>query len=187
MNSCEVNVYKDKIFTIPNILSFFRLLLIPLIVWLYIGKDDYFSTLIILLISSATDIVDGFIARKFKMISNFGKALDPIADKLTQIALLICLVSRFRYMFVPLALLIVKEFASGIACLVSIKKTKKVESAAWHGKLTTVTIYCVIAIHLIWYNISEAISLVLIGVCIGIMIMSFIMYLTRNIRNIKNK
>lgn len=186
MNNCEVNVYKEKIFTIPNILSFFRLLLIPFIIWLYIGRDDYFLTLILLLVSGATDIVDGFIARKYKMISDFGKALDPIADKLTQISLLVCLVSRFKYMFIPLALLIVKEFASGITCLVSIKKTKKVESAAWHGKLTTVVLYCVIAVHLIWYNITESISLVLIGICIGIMIMSFIMYLTRNIKNIKN-
>ena len=81
------NKYKNKILTIPNILSFFRLCLIPVIVWLYIGRENYFWTLVILIPSGITDIVDGIIARKCNMISDFGKAFDPIADKLTQAAI----------------------------------------------------------------------------------------------------
>ena len=91
MNNMETNPYQKKILTIPNIMSFFRLVLIPIIVYLYVVKNSYLWTIILLLISGATDIVDGFIARKFNMISNFGKAIDPIADKLTQLALLCCL------------------------------------------------------------------------------------------------
>lgn len=72
--------YKNKILTIPNVLSFFRLCLIPIIVWLYISKEDYFWTLMVLLFSGLTDVVDGIIARKCNMISDFGKAFDPIAD-----------------------------------------------------------------------------------------------------------
>ena len=75
------NTYQKKIITIPNILSFFRLCLIPVIVWLYTVKQDYLWTLLILLLSAITDIVDGIIARKFNMISDFGKAFDPVADK----------------------------------------------------------------------------------------------------------
>lgn len=177
--------YQKKILTIPNILSFFRLCLIPVIIWLYIEKQDYLWTLLILTLSGITDIVDGIIARKFNMISNFGKAFDPIADKLTQMAMLFCLVSRFPYMAIPLVLLVVKEVSTGITALISIKRTSTVKGAVWHGKLTTVSLYAMMAIHLIWYNIPNTISLILIGTCIGIMLMSFIMYSVQNIKAIK--
>lgn len=186
VNNMETNPYQKKILTIPNIMSFFRLVLIPIIVYLYVVKNSYLWTIILLLISGATDIVDGFIARKFNMISNFGKAIDPIADKLTQLALLCCLLFRFNYMIIPIVLMVIKEVASGITCLVSIKKTKKVNSSVWHGKLTTVSLYSMIAIHLIWFEIPNTYSLVLIGVCVGIMLMSFIMYVNANIKQIKN-
>ena len=101
--------YQKKILTIPNLLSLVRLCMIPVIVWLYNGKEDPLWALIVLLLSGATDIIDGIIARRFNMVSDFGKAFDPIADKLTQIAMLFCLVSNFPYMIVPLVILIVKE------------------------------------------------------------------------------
>ena len=66
--------YKHKIITIPNILSFFRLLLIPVIMWLYIVKEAPVLTTVILALSGITDIVDGIIARKCHMVSDFGKA-----------------------------------------------------------------------------------------------------------------
>lgn len=180
------NKYKNKILTIPNILSFFRICLIPVIVWLYIGKENYLLTLIILILSGVTDVVDGIIARKCNMISDFGKAFDPIADKLTQAAMLCCLVSRFQHMLIPLGMLVIKEVFTGITALISIKKTDKVEGADWHGKLTTVSLYLMMGIHLFWFNIPTSVSLVMVGMCVGIMLMSFIMYSVRNIKTIKS-
>ena len=179
--------YKNKILTIPNVLSFFRLCLIPIIVWLYISKEDYFWTLMVLSLSGLTDVVDGIIARKCNMISDFGKVFDPIADKLTQAAMLCCLVVRFNYMLIPLGMLVIKEVVTGITALISIKKTEQVEGAVWHGKLTTVVLYLMMAVHLVWFNIPTTVSLIMVGVCIGIMIMSFIMYSVRNIKAIKYK
>lgn len=179
--------YKNKILTVPNVLSFFRLCLIPIIVWLYISKEDYFQTLMVLLLSGLTDVVDGIIARKCNMISDFGKAFDPIADKLTQAAMLCCLVVRFNYMLIPLGMLVIKEIVTGITALISIKKTEQVEGAVWHGKLTTVVLYLMMAVHLVWFNIPTTVSLIMVGMCIGIMIMSFIMYSVRNIKAIKYK
>ena len=179
--------YKRKIITIPNILSLFRLCLIPVIMWLYIEKQDYFGTLLILILSGVTDIVDGIIARKFNMISDFGKVFDPIADKLTQMAMLFCLISRFNYMLYPLVLLIFKEVCSGITCLISIKRTHTIKGSVWHGKLTTVFLYVMMAIHLIWFNIPRTVSLIMVGVCIGFMMMSFILYTVQNIKAINNK
>lgn len=177
--------YQKRIITIPNILSLFRLLLIPVFVWLYTVKADYVLTAVMLVVSAITDIVDGFIARKFNMISNFGKAFDPIADKLTQAAMLFCLVVRFPYMIVPLVLLVIKEVVSGIVGLITIRKTKEVFGAEWHGKATTVSLYLMMLIHLVWFNIPSYISDILIGFCIGIMLMSFVLYFIRNSRLIK--
>lgn len=177
--------YQKKIITIPNILSFLRLCLIPVIVWLYLFKKDYLWTTIVLIISGITDIVDGIIARKCNMVSDFGKIFDPVADKLTQIAMLVCLVTRFPYMTIPLVLLVIKEIFAGITGLMTIRKTNVVMGADWHGKATTVALYSLMVIHLVWYSIPNVASHILIGICVGIMLMSFVLYGIRNIKVIR--
>ena len=74
-------------FSIPNLMGYFRLLLIPVFCYLYLAKEAYHWAAGVVLLSSLTDLFDGRIARKFNMITNLGKALDPIADKLTHGAL----------------------------------------------------------------------------------------------------
>ena len=179
--------YKHKIITIPNILSMFRLLLIPVIVWLYIVKEDPVLTTVILALSGITDIVDGIIARKCNMISDFGKAFDPVADKLTQIAMLFCLVSRFKWMLLPLCVMVIKEITAGILGLLVIRKTGKVDGAVWHGKATTVSLYSMMIIHLIWYNIPSVISGILIGACTALALLSAFMYSRENVRILLGK
>lgn len=99
----------NKVFTIPNLLSFFRICLIPVIVWLYCSRKEYLWTAAVLLLSGLTDIADGFIARHFHMVSTVGKVLDPVADKLTQGAMLFCLLTRFPAMLAMLLLLIIPK------------------------------------------------------------------------------
>ena len=141
---------KNQILTIPNILSFFRLALIPLIVWIYVFRDSPEWTVAILTLSGATDIVDGFIARRFNMTSDFGKAIDPLADKLTQIAVLFCLLTRFPLILLPIVIMLIKEIGSFILRFIVYKKTERVECADWHGKATTVLIYLTMLIHILW-------------------------------------
>ena len=179
--------YKHKIITIPNILSLFRLLLIPVIMWLYIVKEDPVLTTVILALSGITDIVDGIIARKCHMVSDFGKAFDPVADKLTQIAMLFCLVSRFKWMLLPLYVMVIKEVTAGILGLLVIRKTGKVDGAVWHGKATTVSLYSMMIIHLIWYNIPGVISGILIGACTALALLSAFMYSRENVRILLGK
>ena len=76
-------IFHGKIFTIPNLLSFLRLVMIPWFVWEYLDQENSIGTALILLLSGFTDTIDGMIARRFNMVSNLGKALDPVADKLT--------------------------------------------------------------------------------------------------------
>ena len=178
--------YKNKIITIPNILSLFRLLLIPVIVWLYVFRQDYLWTTAILALSGITDIIDGIIARKCNMISDFGKAFDPVADKLTQIAILFCLVSRFQWMLLPLCVLVVKEITAGIMGLMVIRKTGDVFGAVWHGKATTVSLYSMMIIHLLWFNIPGVISGILIGGCTALALLSAFLYTRENVKKLSS-
>jgi len=173
--------YKNKIITVPNILSLFRLLLIPVIVWLYVVHQDPLRTTAVLALSGITDIIDGVIARKYHMVSDFGKVFDPVADKLTQIAVLLCLVTRFRWMLLPLGLLVVKELTAAATGLLVIRKTGKVMGAVWHGKATTAALYSMMLIHLMWYAIPQIVSGMLIGGCTVLILLSAILYSVRNV------
>lgn len=174
--------YKNKILTIPNLLSLFRLCLIPVMVWLYTVRENYGMTTLVLLLSGLTDVADGIIARKWNMVSDFGKAFDPVADKLTQVAMMFCLVTRFHWMLLPLVLLVIKELFTGITSLLTIRKTGKVEGAVWHGKITTILLYAMMAVHLIWFNIPPIVSGVLIGISTGMMLLSAVGYGIRNFK-----
>ena len=174
---------KGKIITIPNILSMFRIVLIPVIVWLYVHNYNGYAVMVLLL-SGLTDVVDGFVARHFNMISDFGKILDPIADKLTQFVTLICLVSKYKLMLIPLLLLVVKEIFLGVQGLFVVKKTRVVKSANWHGKVTTFLLYFMMVTHIIWVNIPPSISNMTIGACLAFMALSFVLYIMRNIEQL---
>lgn len=167
---------QNKIVTVPNLLSLFRLLLIPLAVWLYVKKQAYGWTTAVLTLSAATDVVDGFIARRFGMVSDLGKMLDPVADKLTQIAMLFCLVTRFPKMLLPLCVLMLKEVLSGITGLLVIRKTGQVYSARWHGKAATVSLYVMKILHLLWPSIPVAVSTALIWGSTAMMLLSAALY-----------
>lgn len=175
----------DKVITVPNILSFIRICLIPVIIWEYVFLKEYFWAALTVVFSGLTDVVDGFIARKFNMISHVGRILDPAADKLTQIAVIACLCIRFTMMLVPLAILVVKELANGIIALVMLKRTGETINSEWHGKLATVFLYVMIIAHLFWTDIPSTVSDISIGVCIGLMTVSFVLYTIRNVNAIK--
>ncbi len=172
--------YNSKVFTLPNILSFFRIGLIPFIVRAYFRQKNYLLTLLLLILSGVTDIADGLIARRFNKVSNFGKIIDPIADKLTQLAVLFCLVSRYKLMLLPLTVLVLKELYAGISGLVTVKRTGKVQSADWHGKINTALLYFTMALHIIWFKIPDFVSVSLIVICTAMMLLSGVLYAVRN-------
>ena len=127
---------------VPNILTIIRFILIPFIVY-YITKEQYILSFIFLTISGLTDILDGFIARKFNFITNFGKLVDPLADKLTQIAILATLVILKIIPSWILFIVILKE-AIMIAGASFLYGKELVVSSKWFGKLATVLFYIAI-------------------------------------------
>ena len=175
-------LFQGKILTIPNLLSGFRVLLIPLFIWLYLGKDNVPATAAILALSGLTDALDGFIARRFHLITDFGKALDPVADKLTQIAMLCCLVVRFPRMLSLIIVLCLKELFVGCTQIAVINRTELVLGADWHGKVTTILLYGVMILHLLWMDLPEKLSWCLVLLCISMLLLSGVLYGIRNIR-----
>ena len=178
---------RKQLFTIPNLLSFLRLCMIPLIIWLYCAQKNYVLTAVVLVLSGLTDTIDGFIARRFNMVTDLGKALDPIADKLTQASVMFCLLTRFQMMLVPLLLLIFKELCNGIMSLFVIKKTGKVCGADWHGKVCTWLLYAMMFLHIVWFDISRQWSTALISICVIMMTVSFALYMVRNYKMLTNE
>lgn len=167
---------KEQVLTIPNLLSVIRLLMIPLIVWLYIGIERYGTAAAVIVVSGLTDIADGFIARKFHMISDLGKILDPIADKLTQGIILICLASRYKWMIVLTVLFAAKELCMALLGYLALKQEDSVNSAKWHGKVTTVFLYIVMFVLILFPNIPLGVANSLIFVSGCFIIVSFSLY-----------
>lgn len=178
-------IKKNEIFTIPNILSMFRIVLIPLIVWLYYFEDNHYAMIGVIALSGLTDIVDGKIARKFNMVSDFGKIIDPIADKFTQGIIFICLSSNYCLLYFLVGLFAIKELVSALVCYNSVKKAEEVHSSMWHGKVNTVLLYSLICVLLLFPGINRSLANVLILSCCAFMIFSFTLYIKFFMKNIK--
>lgn len=178
----KASASEKRILTIPNLLSVFRLLLIPAIVWAYCIQKSNELAAALLVLSGLTDLLDGWIARRFHMISDLGKALDPVADKLTQIAMLICLVTQHSSMLLPLILLVIKEIAAAIQGLLVIHKTGEVHGADWHGKISTTLLYAMMTMHILWVHIPAWLSHLSIGLCTAMILYSCVMYTMKNLR-----
>ena len=183
----EENKYQNKILTIPNILSTFRISLIPIIVWLYLIKKNYLLTGVLVLFSGITDIVDGWIARRFNMISDLGKVLDPIADKSTQAVVAMLLATRFHLMLLPLIFGVIKELFMAISGCLVVKQCGVVLGAEWHGKLATVMLTLTMALHLLWYEITPKISAVTIILSSVAIVLSLVLYAIRNLSRLNEK
>ena len=167
---------KEDVFTLPNLLSLLRLLMIPLIIWLYCRAGNHRAAVAIVVLSGLTDIADGFIARKFNMVSDLGKILDPIADKLTQAALIICLSSKYPLMLPLVCLLALKELCMLYMGYITIQRIGTVNSAKWYGKMSTVVLYISMAILILVPGVPLTAANVIICICGGTMLFSFFMY-----------
>ena len=167
---------RDQVLTVPNILTIFRLLLIPPIVWLYAFAGLREWAVLVILISAVTDILDGFIARKFNMMSDLGKAIDPLADKLTQLAVLACLIVDYPLIVLPVGIMVVKELSAFILRFILFKQTEQVRSARWHGKVNTALLVAMMVLHILWLEIPAIVSNVAILVCTASMIFSCTLY-----------
>ena len=136
--------WKKDLFTIPNMLSLFRLLLIPVYIVIYLNAEndiDYYIAGGILAVSCLTDMVDGQIARHFNMISTIGKILDPLADKVTQFSLIVCLAIEYPVLIPLMVLFFIKEVFQLVAGLFTLRKGQMLTGALITGKICTAVLF----------------------------------------------
>ncbi len=170
--------FKGEFFTLPNLLTYARVILIPFIVWTYVDLKEYYISAALIFVSGLTDCVDGYIARHWKLVTDFGKIIDPIADKMTQIIIVSCLAYRYHLMLVLVGILLFKEFFIGVMGLFVVRATDVVEGSRWYGKLATILFYFVILL-LVVCDLPEAYANLLILCCIGAMVLSLVLYTVR--------
>lgn len=165
--------WKKEILTIPNLLSFFRLILIPVYMVIYLNAQetrDYVIAGVILAVSCLTDMVDGKIARKFNMITTFGKFLDPLADKLTQFTLLLCLAIRYRVLWTVLGLFVVKELFQLLAGILTVRHGYILKGALLSGKICTTVLFTSLVAMVIFPGIKQD-TISIIAIINGIFLM----------------
>lgn len=140
----HIQDWKKEVFTIPNLLSLFRLILIPVYTYIYLNASSdsaYLLSGVILALSCLTDMIDGKVARHFNMITTLGKILDPLADKLTQCALTVCLSLKYAVLRPVLLLFVIKEIFQLVVGAVHLAKGKMLPGALMAGKVCTTVLF----------------------------------------------
>ncbi len=168
------------IFTVPNILSYIRILLIVPFVILFLKKEYLWSAICIIL-SGLSDCVDGFLARKLNQITQLGKMLDPVADKLTLLAVGVCL-SVVEPMIIPvIIILVIKDLLMLVGASLMLKNKVMPFASEWYGKVGTVCFYVSVAAIVVFDLILKVenfniVSLILLSFTAVVMIYSLIRY-----------
>lgn len=169
----------NEILTVPNVISFLRLLLLPVYMSLYCSGASVFEQHLanaLLIGSCISDCMDGFIARKFHCITTLGKVLDPIADKCTQLVMLICVCIRYSQMQSVLVLFAVKELFQIGAGILYLHRGKMLSGALPAGKISTTVLFIVIILLTMFDIQNTAFLLFMKYCCIIALLTSFLAY-----------
>lgn len=171
--------WKKDLFTIPNMLSLFRLLLIPVYIIIYLNADadiDYYIAGGILAVSCLTDMIDGQIARHFNMISTIGKILDPLADKVTQFSLIVCLVIKYPVLIPLMVLFFIKEVFQLVAGLLTLRKGQMLTGALITGKISTAVLFVSLIVLVMFPTMDPVAVNVIMVVDTVLLLVSFVHY-----------
>lgn len=172
--------WKKEVFTIPNLLSLFRLVLIPVYAYIYLNATENYQYLIagsIMAVSCITDMVDGKIARRYNMISNLGKILDPLADKITQFTLTLCLSLKYPVLRPVLVLFIVKEIFQAVMGIIHLRKGRMLPGALMAGKVCTTILFISLIALVLFPNMHPKFVDAIAAVDTVFLVISFISYI----------
>ncbi|MFV0560541.1 MAG: CDP-alcohol phosphatidyltransferase family protein [Enterococcus sp.] len=167
--------WKQDIYSIPNILSICRILLIPFFFFFFFEGNSLVAGILIL-ISGITDFADGYIARQYNQITNLGKVLDPVADKLTQCSLIFVTTFTFPIAWAILGLFLLKELFMFIVGSISLKKEQPIDGAKWYGKVATAVIYVCMILFLLFPDFSMTYHDLLLWLVLLSLVLSFVLY-----------
>lgn len=171
---------------IPNIISCVRILLVPLFVHFYIS-GSVGGAAAVLIACGLSDVLDGMIARKFNMVTDLGKILDPVADKLIQAAMMLCLALKLPQLWLLLGLHVARELILAVMGFYVMRTTGLVCSARWYGKLCTAFIYASMLMLLAVPGLPERLVTMLVFVCAALIVMCLFMYFSAYMRMIRQR
>lgn len=178
------------LFKLPNILCYLRILMVPWFLGVYFTAEvptDYYMATFIVLLSGITDFLDGQIARRCNMITDLGRIIDPIADKLMQLAMLVALTIKVRYMYLLVIYLLIKEAVTLMTGALVIKLYKRrLNGAKWYGKVCTAVLYVIMLVLVAFPQIDAAVQNILLIVCAGCLTLAFVMYIRLYVIMIKD-
>ncbi|MBR5746386.1 MAG: CDP-alcohol phosphatidyltransferase family protein [Clostridia bacterium] len=169
---------------IPNILSVLRLIMIPVFVILYFNYREIpgaFFAAGIYILAWATDVLDGYLARRNGWITEAGKILDPLADKLMQLTVAICYTVDDIIFLALLIPTVIKEIAMLIGAYIVIKKQKHVEPSHWYGKAASVILFlCSLTRIIVRGNFT--LDVVLCCIMVSVMLAALTLYYFKDFR-----
>ena len=140
IGSSDLKRIEKKDINVPNMLSLLRIfIIVPFVIFFL--KERYILAGVMLAISGISDMFDGAIARKFNCVTRLGKLLDPVADKLTLAAVMICLGIKFHSLLVIVIILLFKDLSMLVAGSILLKRGIDPPASRWYGKLSTAFFY----------------------------------------------
>ncbi|MCX7843520.1 MAG: CDP-diacylglycerol--glycerol-3-phosphate 3-phosphatidyltransferase [Clostridia bacterium] len=164
---------------LPNILTAIRFIIIPFFGYCLFTRQ-YYLAVFLFTMGGITDIMDGYIARKYNLVTSFGKLADPVADKLMQLTAFIILTLQGLIPIVFLIVVMAKETFMVLGSITLYKKQNHVVSANWYGKLATVIFYIAIVATILLQKLNVANSKLYIDVITGVAVLfalfAFLMY-----------
>lgn len=168
---------------LPNKLTLLRILLVPIFVFLLLcpifGESTKWLVLVIFCIACLTDFLDGKIARKYNLITDFGKFMDPLADKLLVCSALICLIDLGKLPSWFVVIVIAREFVVSGLRLIAVDNGIVI-AASWWGKFKTAFQMALIILILIDFDELKVITIIVFWVTLALTLVSMIDYLWKN-------
>ncbi|WP_427040377.1 CDP-alcohol phosphatidyltransferase family protein [Enterococcus hirae] len=168
--------WRKEIGTIPNLLSIFRVVLLPFYFY-FVLEQSFMLAGILIALSGITDFLDGFIARKFNQITELGKLLDPVADKLTQLVLILSMAWYRPMIWWIFGLFLIKEGFMFFAGIIGLRKNVKLDRAKWYGKLATAVIYAGMVLLLLFPELPAIWVNWIFGLITYSLLQSFVLYI----------
>ena len=176
----DMHIKKEDFLLLPNILTYIRILLVPVFIIVYnnsVSWTGHITAAVIILLSGITDVADGFIARHWNMVSDLGKIIDPIADKAMQFSMLFCVCRRYKWVILLVIIYAVKEIISALASAYLFTRGKHLSGAMWCGKLCTVILFIVMMVLVAVPYVSSRVVNTLIGFSAAFMLLAFFIYM----------
>ncbi len=165
---------------IPNILCYLRILMVPLFLHIYFTADeqnDFYIATFVVMASGLTDFLDGQLARRLNMVTDLGRIIDPMADKLMQLAMLAALTVRVKYMYLLVIFLVVKELLTSILGFFVMRYAKRrLNGAKWYGKVCTAVLYVIMLALVAFPGMEKGLQEILLIVCACGLALAFVMY-----------